>query len=97
MAPKKKPKSQLCKTAKYYRENPRARRKKASTDKKVNSRTDQKAKRAESGRKRYAAKKSGKNVSGKDYDHATRSFVKSSTNRGRSEKSRVKGSKRTKK
>ena len=95
MAPKKKPKSQLGRTARYLRDNPKARKKKASTDKKVNSREEQKKKRRESGRKRYAAKKSGKNVSGKDYDHATNRFVKSSVNRGRKEKSRKKGSKRS--
>jgi len=83
MAPKKKPKSQLSKSAKYYRDNPSARKKKAATDKKVNARTSQKRKRRESGKKRYDAKKSGKSIKNKDYDHATNRFVKSSTNRGR--------------
>ena len=83
MAPKKKPKSQLSKSAKYYRDNPEARKKKASTDKKINARPAQKKKRSESGSKRAAAKKAGRNITGKDYDHATNRFVKSSTNRGR--------------
>lgn len=87
-------KSALSRTAKYYRDNPEARKKKAATDKKINARPEQKAKRAESGRKRYAAKKSGKDVRGKDYDHKQGRFISSSANRGQSEKSRVKGSKR---
>lgn len=96
MAPKKKPYSQLSKSAKYYRDNPTARKKKASTDKSVNSRPEQKKKRAESGRKRTAAKKAGKNIKGKDYDHKQGKFISSRANRGQREKSRVKGSKRRK-
>lgn len=83
MAPKKKPKSQLSKSAKYYRDNPEARKKKAATDKKVNAKPAQKKKRAESGRKRTAAKKAGKNIANKDYDHATNSFTSVKANRGR--------------
>lgn len=71
------------KSAKYYAKNPAARKKKAATDKKINARPEQKKKRADCNRKRRAAKKSGKNVKGKDYDHATKRFVKSATNRGR--------------
>lgn len=71
------------KSAKYYASNPKARKKKAATDKKINARPEQKKKRAESNKKRAQAKRAGKNVRGKDYDHATNSFVKSSTNRGR--------------
>lgn len=83
MPPKKKKRSSLSDSAKYYRDNPTARKKKAATDKKINSRSAQKTKRAEAGRKRYAAKKSGKNVTDKDYDHATDRFVSSKANRGR--------------
>lgn len=82
MAPPRK-KGKVSKSAKYYRDNPEARKKKAATDKKINARASQKKKRSEAGSKRYAAKKAGKNVSGKDYDHATKRFVASSTNRGR--------------
>lgn len=71
------------KSAKYYANNPAARRKKAATDKKINARPEQKKKRADCNRKRRAAKKAGKNVKGKDYDHAVGRYVKSSTNRGR--------------
>ncbi len=67
----------------YYRKNPEARKKKAKTDKKINARPAQKKKRAEANKKRRQAKKAGKNIKGKDYDHATNRFVKSSVNRGR--------------
>lgn len=67
----------------YYKNNAKARKKKAATDKKINARPAQKKKRAEANKKRRDAVKKGKNVKGKDYDHATNRFVKSSTNRGR--------------
>lgn len=82
------------KSAKYYRDNPEARKKKAATDKKINARPEQKAKRAELGRKRYADKKKGKDIDGKDYDHKQKKYMSPSKNRGQAEKSRVKGSKR---
>lgn len=97
MPPKKKAYSQLSKSAKYYRDNPEARKKKAKTDTKINARSGQKKKRAESGRKRTAAKKNGQNIKGKDYDHKQGKFISSKANRGQTEKSRVKGSKRKKK
>ena len=94
MPPKKKAYNKLCKSAKFYRNNPGARKKKAATDKNINSRSEQKKKRRESGRKRTAAKKSGQNIQGKDYDHKQKRFISSKANRGQKEKSRVKGSKR---
>lgn len=96
MAPKKKPYSKLSKTAKFYRDNPSARKKKKKTDTKINSRPEQKKKRRESGRARTAAKKKGQNIQGKDYDHKQGRFISSKANRGQTEKSRVKGSKRKK-
>ena len=96
MPPKKKPYSQLCASAKHYRNNPGSRKKKASTDKKINSRPGQKRKRAEAGRKRTSARRSGQNITGKDYDHKQGRFISSKANRGQAEKSRVKGSKRKK-
>lgn len=83
MTQKKKPKSQLSDSAKYYRSNPKARAKKAKTDKALNAKPEQKKKRAESNKKRAEAKKKGQNIKGKDYDHAVGRFVKSSINRGR--------------
>lgn len=82
MAPPKK-RGKLSRSARYYRKNPRARARKARTDKKINARPAQKRKRRESGAARRKAKKAGKNIKGKDYDHATRRFVSSSKNRGR--------------
>ena len=76
MAPKSK-------SAKYYANNPSARKKKAATDKKINARPEQKKKRVEANKARRKAKASGKNVQGKDFDHAVKRFVSSSTNRGR--------------
>lgn len=72
------------KSAKYYAKNPAARKKKAATDKKINARPEQVKKRVEANRARRKAKASGKNIKGKDYDHAVGKFVKTSTNRGRS-------------
>ena len=83
MAPPKKKRGQLSKSAKYYRDNPEARKKKAATDKKVNARPEQRKKRSESNTARARARKNGTNVRGKDYDHATNSFVSSKANRGR--------------
>ena len=67
----------------YYRKNAAARKKKAATDKKINARPAQKKKRAEANAARRKAKASGKNIKGKDYDHAVGRFVSSKTNRGR--------------
>ena len=67
----------------YYRKNAAARKKKAATDKKINSRPEQVKKRVESNAARRKAKSAGKDIKGKDYDHAVGKFVKTSTNRGR--------------
>ena len=60
---------------------------KAAADKKRRdlrraNRADRKEKRAENQRLRRAAKKAGKNIDGKDYDHRTRRFVSVKKNRG---------------
>jgi len=67
----------------YYRKNPIARAKKAITDTKINARPEQIKKRVESNRARREAKKKGKNIDGKDYDHAVKAFVLTAKNRGR--------------
>ena len=41
-----------------------------------------KRKKAENQRKRRAAKKAGKNIKGKDYDHTKKKFVSVKANRG---------------
>ena len=71
------------KSAKYYRKNKSARDKKKAYDKALNSKPEQIKKRVESNRERRKAKTAGKDVKGKDYDHAVKRFVKTSTNRGR--------------
>lgn len=71
------------KSAKYYAKNPKARKKKAATDKKINARPEQVKKRVEANRARRKAKAAGKNIKGKDYDHAVKKFVPSKVNRGR--------------
>ncbi len=83
MAPPRKPRKDLCKSAKYFRDNPKARKKKDSTSKKVNALPGQKAKRRDLGKKNSAADKRGVNRKGKDYDHAVKKYVKSGINRGR--------------
>jgi len=70
-------------SAEYYRNNPKARKKKAEYDKKLNKRPAQVKKRTEANAARRRAKKQGKNIEGKDYDHAKGMFVKMSENRGR--------------
>ena len=45
------------KSTEYYRTHPEARKKKAETDKKINARPEQKAKRRELGRKNYKTDK----------------------------------------
>ena len=70
-------------SAKYYASNPKARKKKAATDKKINARPSQVKKRVEANKARRKAKKARKNIKGRDYDHKTRSFISSSKNRGK--------------
>jgi hypothetical protein len=94
MAPPKKKIKDLSASAKYYRDNPAARRTKAATDKKVNARPEQKKKRSEAGSARYAAKKNGKNVTGKDASHTSRGIVFKDSSKNRGSKSDSNGDKR---
>lgn len=71
-----------------------ARKKKQAYDKKFSAKPEQVKKRSECNAKRREAKAKGHNIEGQDYDHATKSFVKTATNRGRKEKSRLKGRKK---
>lgn len=73
----------LSKSAKYYRQNPAARKVKAKTDAKINRRPEQVKKRVESNGKRREAKARGENIRGKDYDHSTKRFTSIKANRGR--------------
>jgi hypothetical protein len=82
-------------SAKYYASNPDAKKKKAEYDKEFNKKPAQRKKRSELVKINREADKKGVNRTGKDYDHAVKKHVKVATNRGRNEKSRVKGSKRS--
>lgn len=85
MAIKRTAYSKLSKSGKYYRDNCKAAKKKASTDKKINARPEQKAKRRElADKNRKTDKAKGKSYrKGKDYDHATGRYVSRKSNRGR--------------
>lgn len=59
-----------------------AKRAKAARDLAYANSPARKAKRAENQRLRRAAKKAGKNIDGKDFDHKTRTFKTVAKNRG---------------
>ena len=59
-----------------------ARRMKAIRDKRAAMTVSRREKKAENQRKRRAAKKAGKNIKGKDYDHKDRKFKSIKLNRG---------------
>ena len=61
--------------------SPEARSAKKKRDLAAANTRDREIKRADSQMKRRKAKKEGKNIKGKDYDHHTKSFVSSSRNR----------------
>ena len=61
---------------------PTAKRMKAIRDKKAAMTADRRKKKAENQRKRRAAKKAGKNIKGKDYDHKDGKFKTIKANRG---------------
>lgn len=70
-------------SAKYYASNPEARKKKAAYDTKLNQRPEQRKKRSELVTRNRAADERGVNRDGKDYDHGSKRYVSSSTNRGK--------------
>jgi len=61
---------------------PTAKRMKAIRDKKAAMTADRRNKKAENQRKRRDAKKAGKNIKGKDYDHKDGKFKSIKANRG---------------
>ena len=61
---------------------PTARRMKAIRDKRAAMTADRRNKKAENQRKRRAAKKAGRNIEGKDYDHKDKKFKSIKLNRG---------------
>ena len=81
------------KTGSKQKLSPSAAKRKADRDKKIAMTPARRKKKAENQRKRRAAKKSGKNVEGKDFDHTKKKFVSEKANRG----NYGKGTKRLKK
>lgn len=71
------------KTATYYQNNPKSYAKKKKKDAEDGKSRVRTRKRVEANKKRREAKREGRDVEGKDYDHATDKFVDSSVNRGR--------------
>ena len=85
--------SSLSKSGKYFRDNPKAAKKKDAYNRKAKK--GKQGTKVERQRKRNAAIKAGKNIKGKDYDHATKSFTSQKKNRGRAgEGGRTKGRKK---
>ena len=76
---------------------PTAKRQKSIRDKKAAMTVDRRKKKAENQRKRRAAKKAGKNIKGKDYDHKNGKFKSVKANRGNDGKGTKKEGKRKKK
>ena len=62
--------------------SPTARRNKAARDKKYAMTARRREMKAENQRLRREAKKNGKNLNGKDYDHKTKRFTSVKANRG---------------
>ena len=61
---------------------PTAKRMKAARDKKAAMTDNRRKKKADNQRNRRAAKKAGKNINGKDYDHKDGKFKSIKANRG---------------
>jgi len=78
-------------SADYYKNNYAARKKKAETDKEINSRPEQVKKRMEANAARRKAKKSGKNIKGKDASHTKKGIVFKETSKNRGSSTDSKG------
>jgi|DEB0MinimDraft_6_1074348.scaffolds.fasta_scaffold354453_1 hypothetical protein len=75
------------KSAEYYAKNPEAKKKKLEYDTRYHKTKKRKKYRAGLNKKRRVAGRYG-NGDGKDYDHATGTFVDMRTNRGRNSKNK---------
>tara|TARA_R110000822_G_scaffold32188_4_gene92666 strand:- start:3766 stop:4029 length:264 start_codon:yes stop_codon:yes gene_type:complete len=73
----------LGKTAKHYRKNAASYAKKKAKDVARMTSPAGLKKRAELKRKCNAAKKAGKDIEGKDYDHGSKKFISAAKNRGK--------------
>ena len=90
MAPPKK-QGNLSKSAQYYRDNPQARKKKAQTDKEINARPEQRAKRSELKQARRDRGIDGKG--GNDLSHEGGKLVNRNPSKNRGNKSNTQGDK----
>ena len=70
-------------SAEYYKLNPESYAKKKAAQKKINARPEERAKRSELIKRNAAADKRGVDRTGKDYDHGSKRYIASSTNRGK--------------
>ena len=75
-----------------YKLSAKAKAAKKKRDLKAAKTDDRRSKKAENQKKRRKAKKQGKNIKGKDYDHKTKRFTSIKNNRG----NRGKGTKKEK-
>jgi hypothetical protein len=91
MASPKKNYNELSDTAKYYRNNPSAREKKAETDKEINARPEQKRKRAQLVKERRKRGIYGKG--GADLSHTTKGLIRKSMKKNRGSKTDSQGDK----
>ena len=84
----------LSKSARYYRDNPKARKKKAETDKKINSRPEQRKKRSELVKENRKRGTYG-NGDGKDVSHTKKGFQLKSEKSNRGSKKDMPGDRRS--
>lgn len=80
----------LSRSAKFYRENPKARKKKAETDKKINARPEQRKKRAELNKENRKRGTYG-NGDKKDLSHEGNKLVQRPQSKNRGNKTNTKG------
>lgn len=73
----------LSKSAQYFRTHPKARKKKQAATAILNKKPEAVKKRVEANRAVRKAKAAGKNIKGKQFDHAVGRFVAAKTNMGR--------------
>ena len=73
----------LSKSAKYFRSHPEARKKKQAATAILNKKPSAVKKRVECNKARKVAKAAGKDIKGKQYDHAVNKFVTARANMGR--------------
>lgn len=84
----------LSRSAKYYRDNPKARKKKQRYNSKEKKKRKNVIKRVESTKARRKAKREGKNIKGKDASHTKRGIVFKDSSKNRGSKTDTPGDRR---